>query len=587
VCEAMKMKRSGPLLLVLLVLSPVLSFALQTTHLRRTRSFQEAIAQKLQGRGKISKYSTPIRTVVVLMFENRSFDHMLGRLNMKLPEVEGYGPTADSTYFNHRNVSDPHSEKIFVHHKYMDRGWCDYDHSIPGTTFGIFGKIEQGIKAVMNGFVQHNDKICADPSMDKGRYATQGENVMGYFEPTDLPILYTLAQNFAVFDSYHASVPGPTHVNRFYAHSGTSHGEGEYNPTSIRMIKGWPQKTIYPVLRKAGYNWRNYFALMPEAIFLDELRHLENIHHFSYMEEFFEAARKGELPNYVFLEPAYFGTKEKGLPAQDQHPDHSLRAGEALLKEVYEALRASPQWNEILFLVTYDEHGGFYDHVPPIENIPSPDGIASPDVSPPFKFTRAGVRVPMIAISPWIDKQVVHAPPDSAKPAKNSLYEHTSIAATLAKLFPRVGDSIMLTDRIKWAATFEHLISRTSPRTDCPTKLPEVPAQTATELEAEWNLELSHLQLDMIALAHFLTGDAKLLEAKLKGEASALLPKVMNSFFTSIWAKAKKELGEIVDKAKRGLHSAKKKVGDKLEKIGHKVEGGLNYVEKKLEGAFK
>jgi len=554
----MKRLELGVLLLLLLFSEALLSGAVQIDNAkglqRKRKSYKTSSPNS-------AKYSTPIKTVVVLMFENRSFDHMLGRLKTKIPEVEGYGTDADTKYFNYLNVSNPSSGKVYVHHKYMDRGWCDYDHSIQGTTMGIFGENNNRSKPAMSGFVEHNIPVCNPQTPaaksyygNGGVYATQGENVMAYFEPEDVPIISTLAENFAVFDQYRASAPGPTHVNRFFVHSGTAHGEGEYNPTAMRILKGWPQKTIYPPLREAGYSWRDYFALIPEAIFLDELRHIENIHHFSYMEEFFAAARKGTLPNYVFLEPAYFGSKEKGLPAQDQHPDHSIRAGEALLKEVYEALRASPQWNEVLFLVTYDEHGGFYDHVPPPMDIPSPDGIATydGDVSPPFNFNRAGVRIPFIAISPWIDKQVVHAPPATAKPQSNSLYEHSSILATVGKLFPQLGSKALLTKRVQWAATFEHLINRKTPRTDCPMTLPNVPTMTATELEAEWNQELSHLQLDLLQLAAHMTGFMELSAAKLKGDAAALLDKVMKPYFSKVWGEANKALGTVEGEAKKG-----------------------------------
>jgi phospholipase C len=308
---------------------------------------------------------------------------------------------------------------------------------------------------------------------------------------------------------------------------------------------------------------------------LDELRKPENIHHFSYMEEFFAAARKGTLPNYVFLEPAYFGSKEKGFPAQDQHPDHSIRAGEGLLKSVYEALRTSPQWEESLLLVTYDEHGGFFDHVPPPGNLPNPDGLKPTDVSPvmqapPFNFDRAGVRIPFIAISPWIDKQVVHAPPQTAKPKPNSGYEHSSILATLGKLFPQLGSKALLTDRVKWAATFEHLINRKTPRTDCPTNLPNVAPQTATELQTEWNQELSHLQQDLLGMAGKLTGSAEFAAAKLKGEASALINKAFAPFLNKVWTDAKSTLGTLVDDAKKGyreLEQGVTAVGAAIRKI--------------------
>jgi len=100
------------------------------------------------------------------------------------------------------------------------------------------------------------------------------------------------------------------------------------------------------------------------------------------------------------LEPRYFDLW--GYPANDDHPSHDLSEGQFLLKEVYESLRASPQWNETLLVITYDEHGGFYDHVPtPTRHVPSPDGI--PGKGSGFQFDRLGVRVPTILVSPWIN----------------------------------------------------------------------------------------------------------------------------------------------------------------------------------------
>jgi phospholipase C len=102
------------------------------------------------------------------------------------------------------------------------------------------------------------------------------------------------------------------------------------------------------------------------------------------------------------IEPSYFDLKR--MPANDDHPSHDVANGQKFVKEVYEALRASPQWNETLLVITYDEHGGFYDHVKtPYVNIPSPDGNTGPAPSF-FKFDRLGVRVPTIMVSPWIKK---------------------------------------------------------------------------------------------------------------------------------------------------------------------------------------
>ena len=102
----------------------------------------------------------------------------------------------------------------------------------------------------------------------------------------------------------------------------------------------------------------------------------------------------------MVIEQRYLDSKL--LPGNDDHPSHDISSGQKLIKEVYEALRSSPQWNEMLFIIIYDEHGGFYDHVPtPVEGVPSPDDIHGP-APYNFKFDRLGVRVPAIFISPWI-----------------------------------------------------------------------------------------------------------------------------------------------------------------------------------------
>ena len=108
------------------------------------------------------------------------------------------------------------------------------------------------------------------------------------------------------------------------------------------------------------------------------------------------------MPNYVVIEQRWFDLSS--IPANDDHPSHDISVGQKFIKEVYETLRASPQWNEMLFIITYDEHGGFYDHVPtPATGVPSPDDIVGP-APYNFKFDRLGVRVPTILISPWIER---------------------------------------------------------------------------------------------------------------------------------------------------------------------------------------
>lgn len=132
---------------------------------------------------------------------------------------------------------------------------------------------------------------------------------------------------------------------------------------------------------------------------LRKLKYIDNFHPFDLT--FKKHCEEGKLPNYVVVEQRYFDLL--AIPGNDDHPSHDVAEGQKFVKEVYEALRGSPQWNEMLFVIIYDEHGGFYDHVPtPVDGVPSPDDIVGPE---PFKFQfdRLGVRVPAIIISPWID----------------------------------------------------------------------------------------------------------------------------------------------------------------------------------------
>jgi len=166
------------------------------------------------------------------------------------------------------------------------------------------------------------------------------------------------------------------------------------------------------------------------------------------------------------------------------------------MKQIYEALRSSPQWNETLFIITYDEHGGFYDHVPPTSGIPPPDDIPShPDK---FEFNRIGIRIPTLLISPWIEKGTLISgkPTGDAAPFDNSEWELSSISGTVVKLFNLKSH---LTKRDAWAGHFDGFLKkRTTPRTDCPVTLPPVPSLTREEVEREASLPINPLQADIV-----------------------------------------------------------------------------------------
>jgi len=250
------------------------------------------------------------------------------------------------------------------------------------------------------------------------------------------------------------------------------------------------------------------------AIFMDDLRREVSKPNLVKMSQFYKDAAAGTLPNYAFIEPRISANKNASdLPsyglANHQHPVASVREGERLMKNMYEALRNGPKWNSTLFIITYDEHGGFYDHVPPPQiGVPNPDGILS---KIGFSYERLGVRIPTIAISPWIKRgTLVHEAPSSQKPTDTSQWELSSIPATVQKLFALQGGP--LTKRDAWAATFEHLIVGDMPRTDCPTKLPNVPPPTLEEFERQYNLPLDEHAEGVITMLCEMIGEDKTVE---------------------------------------------------------------------------
>ena len=308
----------------------------------------------------------------------------------------------------------------------------------------------------------------------------------------------------------------PVRPNRAYAQSATSHGMNTNDPTTI--AKGLPQKTIFRQIEEMGLDYRIYFQDVPTALMFKDVRHRDARPRLHSMEKFFLDAAEGNLPDFTWLDPSYFDTAHKG--ATDQHPGHDFALGEALIGQVYAAVRSSPQWNETALIITYDEHGGFFDHVAPMEGVPNPDGINSLD--DPFNYTRLGVRVPTIVVSPWVKKGLVVHGGEPNQPQ----YEHSSIAATVVhKIFKsRIPghEPKYLTKRDAWAKTFEQIFSTVrsethteidavvaveeEPREDCPLTMPFSPLHRdlfpGTHPPLDGRQPLSDLHKDLIAIVY-------------------------------------------------------------------------------------
>ncbi|XVF42777.1 hypothetical protein PTKIN_Ptkin01aG0392000 [Pterospermum kingtungense] len=433
----------------------------------------------------------PIKTIVILVQENRSFDHMIGWFKSLNPEING----VNGSEFNHISTSDPNSAKVFVKDdsEYVDP---DPGHSIQAIYEQVFGKPWSSDDPnphhgpTMNGFAQNAE------STQKG----MAEAVMKGFRPEAVPVYKELAQNFAICDRWFSSVPASTQPNRLFVHSATSHGATSND--TIKLIEGFPQKTIFESLEESGFSFGIYYQYPPSTLFYRNLRKpkylINNFHQFDL--NFKKHCEEGKLPNYVVIEQRYFNLLS--IPANDDHPSHDVSEGQKFVKEVYEALRASPQWKEMLLVITYDEHGGFYDHVPtPTTGVPSPDDIVGPKPYY-FKFDRLGVRVPTFFISPWVEPgAVIHG---ASGPYPTSEFEHSSIPATVKRIFNL---KEFLTKRDAWAGTFEGVVTRKVPRTDCPVTLPE-PVKMR-DAEAKETAKLSEFQEVVVQMAAVLNGDHK------------------------------------------------------------------------------
>eukprot|EP01113_Clastostelium_recurvatum_P003229 TRINITY_DN11403_c0_g1_i2.p1 TRINITY_DN11403_c0_g1~~TRINITY_DN11403_c0_g1_i2.p1 ORF type:complete len:512 (-),score=97.08 TRINITY_DN11403_c0_g1_i2:89-1546(-) len=432
--------------------------------------------------------STKIKKIVVLMEENRSYDHFFG--------FNPFGNGLTGKEFNVVNTKQENSTRVGVDEFQPEIAICDPDHGTAATTSKVFGMAalsrNDTSNPTMSGFVEWENH--------RGNNGTNNNfcKVMSMMTPQHVPVMTALASEFGSMDRFFASVPGPTWPNRLYMLSATSAGCTStgtfYDDKRLHL---YPQRTIFDQLNAEGMTWRHYYNDTPWEMFLESL--VKNVEHIRGMEQFYEDARTGNLPQFSWINPRAGMNETTKQPSNDQHPDHDVSAGEAYYKDIYEALRASPDWENILYIVTYDEHGGFYDHVPTPVNVPPPDDHPSYPLAD-YKFDRLGVRIPCLLISPWIPKgTILSAPPAAQKPALNSEYSLTSIIATVRVLLGM--KSGPLTKRDAWSATFEQVFSLDSPRTDCPLHLPDPPPSSlGFSIDREALMPLNDLQKDIMSM---------------------------------------------------------------------------------------
>ncbi|KAJ3410219.1 hypothetical protein HDV05_004014 [Chytridiales sp. JEL 0842] len=396
-----------------------------------------------------SKLSDIIKKVVVLVLENRSFDNLAGYYNhtADIDNLIQYRRKTGSPFCNPADTSRPSLNLICETNNSPNVQREDPEHGLEGVLFQLYGKyadtnsLPADFVPPMNGFVQNNG----------GNQWSIAALDTSLVEST-----HTLAKSFVLFDKWFSSVPGPTNPNRAFLTSGASDGRGK-NDLGF-FTSQLPQRSIFQALSEKGISWRNYkdSFFPPDAMFYSWVRKnaASNVVPF---KQFFSDAKSGNLPAFSYINP-------ECCSFRSYHAPSPVSTGEDFVKGIYEALRASPSWNETAFIITFDEHGGFADHVPP-PRAPAPGdnkfySYSAGGKRGVFKFDVLGPRVPTFLISPLVPAGVVEHGLD----AGGAQYDHTSVLKFLSGLW----DIPSFTNRDKAARDFAHLFTLSSPRTDCP-----------------------------------------------------------------------------------------------------------------------
>lgn len=383
--------------------------------------------------------------IVVLMMENRSFDHMLGYLSKE-------GGRADVKGL-HGNETNPYNGCDYLSFPLVD---TQFDVSPNHRNDPVMHQINNG---KMDGFVADFAKHLEDQGIvdvDPGR-------IMGYHNADHVPVYDALAREFLICQYWFAAHPGPTFCNRFYTVTGRLNRKAADEWQVDNEAKPVSTKTLFDHLSEHGVSWRYYehrycFLRLFERYTFDDT-HIVDAN--DQAKGFFASAQAGTLPAVSFIDPNFIDEPD-GQDNDDGAPA-DIRAGQNLIGRVVNAVMQGPQWNKTLLVITYDEHGGFFDHVSPLKEEFRDKAI------PVCRIDHYGVRVPTFIISPWVDQRAV----------SNVVFDHTAIAKTIARRFmsanpPDMGERVA-------AANDLSMVLRTTPRQDLPhIPVPLVPARDRT-----------------------------------------------------------------------------------------------------------
>jgi len=428
-----------------------------------------------------------IKHIVVLMLENRSFDNLLGWLydGETPPRGQEFDGLHSGLWNPLENIDAdgmPFIEQVYIQkngaapqNKYSKEP-AEPDYTLPkpdpgegfkDTNHQLFqfydAAIEYAPHPTNMGFVNNYKNAMLYGTLVYGDAPTDPRKIMACYTPQQTPVLSTLARAFAVCDQWFCSVPSQTLPNRDFVHAATSCGHVNNQP-----VADCDAPTIYNKIQDAitqnnrtDLSWKIYSGTSKGEPFSLTRLIMTHLHSTDYeanfvsINQFYTDAAAGNLPSYSFLEPQFSNPGQN-----DQHPPSDVRAGEQLIADVYNAVTGSPQWSETLLVITYDEHGGCYDHVAP------PGHAAPPDSAPGqygFTFNRFGVRVPCVLISPYIQAGTI------CRPAGYTPFDHTSILATIRNCFKL---DAPLTARDAAAPDLSCVLTLETPRADKPAVVP-------------------------------------------------------------------------------------------------------------------
>lgn len=421
--------------------------------------------------------ASPIKNVFVLMLENHSFDNMLAWSGIS--GIDAATSTDSNSYPSRKTPGKINT--CYFHQGAPTSMPTDPGHEFLDVLQQLAGTGAQypsvnpppppSYPPINNSGFAANYATSTREGFEPPRGKQKICDIMAGFDTAqELPAMYQLAKNFMVCDHWYSSLPGPTWPNRFFLHGASSNGL-DHSPSTLDIFdwETWdgfryPHHSIFDRMNKHGISWRLYHDKNgPLEGAISQVSSIHNIELWDVhpVTQFVTAVQSASYPyQYTFIEPNYGdvagGTYENGT---SQHPMDGVAGGEGLVATVYNALRKSPIWNQSLFIITYDEHGGFYDHVaPPAAHAPHDNGTKYSQHG--FDFRQYGVRVPAIIISPWVNAGVDQTP-----------YDHSSVLATLEGLF----DMPALTHRDKSAASLQPLIKNIF-RDNTPAQIMPAPA---------------------------------------------------------------------------------------------------------------